>query len=330
MAKIIADIKWRCVHPLAFALAVFGTLILSLAKAEAQDQMTLALGQRGSWETAVAELGQEAGIFAKHGLTLETVYTQGGGETMQTVISAAVDIGVGPSVMAVLGAYSRGAPVRILGAAATGAGDIFWYVRSDSSLTSLSDIAGETIAYSTTGSSTHEIVKAFLAQYGLEARATPTGSPPGTLTLVMSGSIDVGWAAPPFALEQLDQGDIRMIATGNDATRFLGQTVRVMVVNARTLQSEPDKFRRFMRGYRETIDWMYADPQAIEDYAAFANISHDLALRTRDAFFPRAALDPDQIVGLNEIMPIAVQLRYINQTLSAEELDVLIQIPIDE
>ena len=34
----------------------------------------------------------------------------------------------------------------------------------------------------------------------------------------MSNQIDVGWSAPPFGLDQLDQGKIRIIAVGNDAS----------------------------------------------------------------------------------------------------------------
>src|SRR5213079_2172598 len=54
----------------------------------------LAIGQRGNWENAAPELGQKAGFFAKHGLTLELLYTQGAGETLQAVISGSVDIGI--------------------------------------------------------------------------------------------------------------------------------------------------------------------------------------------------------------------------------------------
>jgi NitT/TauT family transport system substrate-binding protein len=32
----------------------------------------------------------------------------------------------------------------------------------------------------------------------------------------MSGQIDVGWSAPPDGLDQLDRGDIRFIANGNE------------------------------------------------------------------------------------------------------------------
>jgi NitT/TauT family transport system substrate-binding protein len=49
--------------------------------ANAQDNLKLAVGQKGNWATSVAEVGQRAGIFKKHGLTLELLYTQGSGET---------------------------------------------------------------------------------------------------------------------------------------------------------------------------------------------------------------------------------------------------------
>src|ERR1051325_5740643 len=103
------------------ALALFGA-----DAASAQDTLKLAVGQRGNWDTSVSEIGQRAGIFKKHGLTLEIVYTQGAGETQQAVISGSVDIGVAAGVMGVLGAYSKGAPVRVLGAETTGAADLYW------------------------------------------------------------------------------------------------------------------------------------------------------------------------------------------------------------
>jgi NitT/TauT family transport system substrate-binding protein len=53
-------------------------------------------------------------------------------------------------------------------------------VKSDSKLQSLKDAtADNTIAYSTNGSSTHNIVVAFAAELGAKAKATPTGGPAG-------------------------------------------------------------------------------------------------------------------------------------------------------
>ena len=49
-----------------------------------------------------------------------------------------------------------------------------------------------------------------------------------------------------------------------------------------------------MKAYRETIDWLYSDdPAALKTYADFVGISVATAKRTRDDFFPKAAVDPD-------------------------------------
>ena len=66
------------------ALALAAVMLLGAAAgASADDKVKLAIGQRGNWDTSVSEIGQRAGIFKKHGLELEIVYTQGAGETQQ-------------------------------------------------------------------------------------------------------------------------------------------------------------------------------------------------------------------------------------------------------
>jgi NitT/TauT family transport system substrate-binding protein len=300
---------------------------LSAAPAAADETLKLTVGQRGNWDTSVSEIGQRAGIFKKHGLTLELVYTQGSGETQQPVVAGSVDIGVAVGIMGALSFYSKGAPVRIIGAETTGAADLYWYVKSDSPIRSLEDTAGKTIAFSTKGSSTDGIVTAFMKQYNLKAKPVATGSPSSTLTQVMSGQVDVGWSAPPFGLDQIDKGEIRIIASGNDAAAFKGQTVRTLIANAQALAARKPVFDAYMKAYRETIDYMYADPAALKIYADFVGISEEKAKRTRDGFFPKQALDPDRIVGLDTIVNDAVQLKYTEAPLTKDQLAGLIQIP---
>jgi NitT/TauT family transport system substrate-binding protein len=307
-------------------LATLSVLVFA-GSAYAQDRLKLAVGQRGNWDTSVSELGQRAGIFKKHGLELEIVYTQGAGETLQATLSGSVDIGVAAGVMGVLGAYSKGAPVRVIGAETTGAGDLYWYVKADSPIKSLKDTEGKTISYSTNGSSTHGIVSAFMKQYGLKAKPTATGGPPGTLTQVMSGQIDVGWSAPPFGLDQLDQNQIRIIASGNDAAAFKGQTVRLLATTVPVLEQRKGVIERYMKAYRETIDWMYANPEALKVYSQWLNISEAKAKRTRDDFFPKPSIDPDKVIGLDTIVKDAVELKFTAAQLTKEQLAELIQIP---
>jgi NitT/TauT family transport system substrate-binding protein len=308
---------------LACALA----MLLGASAAEAEDTVKLAIGQRGNWDTSVSEVGQLAGIFKKYGLVLEIVYTNGAGETQQAVISGSVDIGVAAGVMGVLSAYAKGAPVRVIGAETTGAKDLYWYVKADSPIKSLKDTDDKTLAYSTNGSSTHGIVTAFMKQYQLKAKPTAMGGPAANLTAVMSGQIDVGWAAPPFGLDQLDEKQIRVIATGNDADAFKGQTVRLNIVNANYLQAHKDVVERYMKAYRETVNYMYSDPAALKIYAEWLKITEAKAKRTRDEFFPRAAVEPDKITGLDMIVKDAVALKFTPTELTKAQLDDLIRVP---
>jgi NitT/TauT family transport system substrate-binding protein len=307
-------------------LAGIAALALLCAPAFGQDTLKLAVGQRGLWDTSISDVGQRAGIFKKHGLDLEILYTQGAGETQQAVISGSVEIGVGAGIMGVLGAYSKGAPVRIIGAEITGAGDLYWYVKADSPIKALKDANGKTIAYSTNGSSTHGVVTAFVKQFVPNAKAVPTGGPAPTLTAVMSGQVDVGWAAPPFGLDQLDRGEIRLLATGND-TLFKGQTVRLLITKTQTMDGRKDAIDRYLQAYRETVDWMYSNPAALKTYAEFASITEAKAKRIRDEFFPKSSVSPDEITGLDLIVPDAVNLKFTAAPLTKEQLAGLIKIP---
>lgn len=95
------------------------------AHARAQEALTVAVGGRGIGESCVTEIGQKANIFGKHGLKLEIVYTDGGGETQQAAVSNSAQIGVTSGFLGALGLYSKGAPVRIIGASYTGARQVF-------------------------------------------------------------------------------------------------------------------------------------------------------------------------------------------------------------
>src|SRR6266516_4217533 len=109
----------------------------------AADTLKIASPIRGSWEGAIPELGQQAGIFRKHGLDLDILYTQGGGETLQVVVSGSVDVGLSAGMLGSFGAYAKGAPIRIIGASSTGSREVFWWVAaSRSPLTSMRDVNG--------------------------------------------------------------------------------------------------------------------------------------------------------------------------------------------
>src|SRR2546430_3543662 len=284
------------------AVAIAGSF--AAPPALAADKLKIAVGQREIWHGAPAALGERAGIFRKHDLDLELLFTSGSGETMQAVIAGSVDIGVAAGTLGVMGAYAKGAPIRIIGAESTGE-DSYWYVRADSPVKSMADMKGRTMAYSTNGSSTHANALAFVELYKVDAKLIATGGFPATLTMVMSGQIDAGWSAPPYAMEALRKGEIRVIARSSELPLVKGHTIRVLIANKQSLDTKPDVYRRFMRAYRETVDWMYVSEEAVEIYAEFAQIGIQDAPRGRQGFAPQrlGSLDREDGAGDRRAYP---------------------------
>ncbi len=308
--------------------AVLITSALGVANAFADDTLRMAIGQINNWENQPPTLGQQAGIFKKHGLTIDAVGTDGAGETIQAVISGSADLGGGVGVAGVMRAFSKGAPVRILLPAFTGTGDLYWYVKADSPLKSLKDAsASNTIAYSTNGSSSNNIVVAFVDELGVKAKPTATGGPAGTLTQVMSGQIDIGWAAPPFGLQEIKDGKIRIIGRGSDVPSLRNQTVRAIIVNANALKEKKDAIMRFVQGYREAADWMYSDPQAVKLYSEKVKLPEELLKTSMQQFHPKETLQSDEMKDLDGAVRDAVKLKFLDKPLTKEQLTELLQIP---
>jgi NitT/TauT family transport system substrate-binding protein len=309
-------------------IAALGLLALAAMPASAEDQLKVAMGQINNWENQAPTLGQDAGIFKKHGLVLDVVGTAGAGETIQAVISGSADIGGGVGAAGVMRAFSKGAPVRILAPAFTGTGDLYWYVKADSPIKSIKDFsADKTIAYSTNGSSSNNIVVAFGSELGSKAKPTATGGPPATLTAVMSGQIDIGWAAPPFGLKEIKEGKIRIAARGSDVPSLRGQTVRVLIVNENALKTKRDAIMRFMEAYREAADWMYADPKAVEMYSEKVKLPVDLLKQSMNEFQPKETIQSDEFKDLDGAVRDAVTLKFLDKPLTKEQLTELFQIP---
>ena len=313
---------------LSCALTLVMPAVLAPAQAFADDTLKVAIGQINNWENQPPTLGSVAGIFKKRGLTLEAFGTQGAGETLQPVISGSADLGVGVGVAGAMRAFSRGAPVRALLPGFTGTGDLYWYVKADSPIKTLKDTTEKnTIAYSTSGSSSNNIVIAFVNELGAKAKPTATGALPGTLTAVMSGQVDIGWAAPPFGLKEVQDGTIRIIARGSDVPSLRNQTARVVIVNADALKTKKDAIMRFVAGWREAVDWMYADPEAIKLYAAKIGSTEDLIKKSVTDFQPKTSMQSDLIADIEGIVRDAVRLKFLDQPLTKEQLAEFFQVP---
>jgi NitT/TauT family transport system substrate-binding protein len=189
------------------------------------------------------------------------------------------------------------------------------------------DASDRTIAYSTTGSSTNIAVLRFIEEYGLKARPVATGDVSATITQVMTRQVDVGWSVAPFNLKPLEERKIRIVARASDLAAIRQQTIRVQIANLAALTQKRDSIERFVRAYRETLDWMYASQEALQKYLTFSGFAESEVRRTLADFIPKDSLQTEKVSGLDQAMQDAVRFKYLSGPLTPQQLADLIQIP---
>ena len=166
----------------------------------AEDMLRIAIPQRGTWDTSISEIGQKAGIFKKHGLNLDLLFTGAGAEVIGGIIGGSIDLSMASGISTVLGAYGNGAPLRIFSSEMAGQPEIYWFVPADSLIKTLADMNGKTIGYSAAGSSSHAALLALLSQEKINAKPTALGGVTASITAGMSGQVDAAWSAMPYGL----------------------------------------------------------------------------------------------------------------------------------
>jgi NitT/TauT family transport system substrate-binding protein len=239
----------------------------------AADKLKVAISQRGFWNSAIAYFAIARGFTKKENLDVSYIFTSGGAETLQTVTTKATDIAISTGFLGVLGAYAKGAPLRIWAQEGHGTPELFHYVRADSPIKSRKDYSGRKIAYSRPGSTTN--LFGIKVTQGLNPPATlvSTGGVPATRTQVMTGQVDVGWSVPPFNLDLVRKGEARIVLRGSEMPELNRQSIRVHVVHADLLKSRRDVVRRFAKAFDDALTWMYDKPEegvrgVREDFAA--------------------------------------------------------------
>jgi len=303
----------------------FSALAAASRSASAEDTLKVAVPQKGAWDAGIAELGERGGIFKKHGLHLDILYTTAGPESIQAMIAGSIDVAVASGVSAALGTFAKGAPIRIISSEMTGAPDLYWFVPADSPIKTVQDFNGKTVAYSAVGSSSHGSLLALIAQDHLTAKPTATGNITATITQTMTKQVDVGFGAAPFGLDLIEAGKARIVATGNDVAALRTRAVRVNLTGATTLQNRRDAIVRFMQAYKETVDWMYSSADALKIYGEYSGLPAPIVARVLK-LIPKEALQTDQVMGVDAIMADAVTQKFLSAPLTADQVKELIQV----
>jgi NitT/TauT family transport system substrate-binding protein len=297
-------------------LAALAVLLAGTSASFAVEKLKVAIPQRGFWDSSWVEFGEAAGYFKDAGLEVEVFYTEGGAQTIATVASGSVDIAMSNGILGAVGAYVKGGestPYRIISAEMTGANELFWWVKADSPIKSLKDADGKTIAFSSPGSSSNLILLTLLHQLGSKAKPVPTGGVPGTYTQTMTGQIDIGWSVVPFALKDINEGKVRIVARASEAAELKDQTIRANLASVNALKNRREAITKFMQVIQKSIDWAYGEGhnKAVEIFAKNMKVTPEIAKQAVDGFYPKSAMQIGEIKGLDRSLKDALDFKFI-------------------
>ncbi len=194
-------------------------------------------------------LGQDAGIFKKHGLNLELIFIPGGSLSLQALIGKSLDVLMtgGPPVV---NAYLQGAKIKIIG----GVVNLLPYTFiASGGLRNAEQLKGKKIGISRFGSNTDYVVRLALNQLGLaqnEAQIIQVGGSQARLAAMKSGAIQATALSPEETVVAQKMGYAVLLDFIEKGIEFPHVNV---VVRDDYLESQAPTARIFLRAYVESV-----------------------------------------------------------------------------
>lgn len=306
------------------AAAAVAAAAATAAPALGADRVRLILSTKVVFGMEHGYSAKENGVFSRYDLDVPIIHGSGGAATLQTIITGSQDVAFGTGFLAVMGAYAKGAPVRVLGSTKRGAGDLYWYVRSESPIRRLQDLGPDDgLAYSRPGSTTHLATLFLKDTLGLRAKLVSTGGPSGSRTQLMSGQVATGWSVFPLNAGLVREGRIRIVGTGSQATDLEGLTIRVIVANADWLDKNRAVAQRFIAAMQEGQFLSYTSERQMRAYAKRWKLNYD-DLGEMRKFVPLDESTFLPIGKIDKVNELALKYKRIDRLLTREQLHELV------
>jgi NitT/TauT family transport system substrate-binding protein len=313
---------------LGISLTILASMLGTTASVHAQplEKVNVAVSWVGLWDTSQPTFCKDRGEFQKAGLDVQIMPTRGGSETVQAVIAGGMDIGYSPGTSAVIAAFVKGAPIKIVSSEFVGQNDTYFYVPAKSPIKTVEDIAGKKVAYPRPGGATEAVLIGLKAERKLDFTAVSTGGMDATYTMTMTGQVDVGYSVPPSGLDAVAKGDIRVLFAGDIVASQRDISARVNVAHANFVKNRRDVAKKFFKVLDECIDWAYKNKdQSAKMYADINKIDIGMASEALK-FYDRDKLRFSPIKGFEESVKGAIEGKFIDKDLTPKQREELIDL----
>ena len=274
--------RLSCTHAaarLACWLAVMAALPgIAAPPAAAQENLRVGRAIANSWSFVPLDVGMAAGIFAHHGLAIQSVSFTGSARLQQGMAADSIDIGLGSGPE--LAMVAKGAPVIAVGAIVLSP-RMTITVRSGGPIRKAEDLRGKRIGVSTAASLTEWLTRELSRRegWGREGiQAVALGSDAAQIAAMKTDQIDglVLDVATALRLESAGEGRIVL---------HFGDIIKDFIQNAAyarrgLLATDPERVRRFLAGWYETIAYMRTHKEeSIRIAMPIVDLPGDLAAR---------------------------------------------------
>jgi NitT/TauT family transport system substrate-binding protein len=228
-------------------------------------------------------VGDELGLFKKHGLDLKITDFGGGSKMAQAMAAGAIDIGDGAGTE--MAFIAKGAPMIAVCESAASAPFLGVGVPWDSPIKSLADLKGKVIGVSSPGSFSDWSGRELARTQGWGENGVTTvaigGGPVPALAVLRTHQVDavIGNTAQFLAFEETREG--RLLAPvstyeGNVASGAIFASNQLIAKN-------PDAIRAFLAAWMETIDYMRAHKtETVKIESALNHFSENVMSREYD------------------------------------------------
>jgi NitT/TauT family transport system substrate-binding protein len=273
-------------------LLILAATHLGAAATDARAQDTLRVGRAiaNSWSFIPLDVGMAAGIFAKHGIAIESVSFTGSARLQQGMAAKSIDIGLssGPELAMV----AKGAPVIAVGAIVLSP-RMTITVRAGGPIRQPQDLRGKRIGVSTSASLTEWLTRELSRREGWGrdgVQAVALGSDAAQIAAMKTEQIDglVLDVATALRLESAGEGRIVL---------YFGDIIKDFIQNAAyarrdLVATNPQLVRRFLAGWYDTIAYMgIHKDESIRIALPIVDLPLDLAARGYDQWMEAYSRD---------------------------------------
>lgn len=213
------------------------------------------------------EVGRDQGFFEDAGVIVaEIIPSEGGGTTLQNLVSGRLPFGEVATGAIVAGA-AEGAPIQVIGGGIQSVADVTWVTLIDSDMVTLADAQDARWGFTNPGSVTQAmsyLTPAGLGMDPLSTDRTATGGTGAGIALLEAGDVDLTYSSPRVTLDNADR--LKLLGNSADVIPAYQQT---LIVSSRNYASEnPDVARAVLAGYQQSIEWINDNPEAAAEFWA--------------------------------------------------------------